>query len=81
LPKQIKTHIMHTQRNVRLSKQAIEELELLLCCEVYSLHYEGCVYINKAGEVIQGGNKIDTLNTSAKVRALFVELLQEEGIY
>lgn len=72
---------MHTQRNVKLSKKAIEELEVLAGCEVCSLNYEGCVYINKAGEVYQGGEKIDNLNTSAKVRALFMELLQSESIY
>ena len=72
---------MHTQRNVRLSKQANQELQLLKGYEVQSLIYEGCVYVNKAGEVIRESKTVDTLNTNKKVRELFIEMLESEGIY
>ena len=66
---------------MKLSKQANEELNMLKGYEVWSLKYESCVYINEKGEVRREGKTIDTLNTSKKVRELFVEMLEGEGIY
>lgn len=62
-----------------MTKNNSECLEMLNGYEVWSLNYEGCVGIS-GDKVIREGEQIDTLNTDKKVRALWKELLEAEGL-
>lgn len=62
-----------------MTKNNSECLETMNGCEVWSINYEGCVGI-KGDKVIREGEQIDTLNTDKKVRALWKELLEAEGL-
>jgi len=58
-----------------------EKLDLMKGCEVHSLIYANCVYIDGKGQVIdnfdvclrEDGNVVDTLNTNNKISALWEE--------
>lgn len=62
----------------KLSKNAEEKFELLKGTETWSLKYEGCVYVDRKGDVFMDGEKVDTLNTSAKVNKLWREYVKNE---
>ena len=62
-----------------LSEISKEYISLLRGCEVWSLKYEGCVYISGAGKVIMDGEQIDTLDTNPKVNKLWKEYVKGEG--
>jgi hypothetical protein len=62
-----------------LSKRYSDLLKEMNGSEIYSLEYEGCVGIRQ-DKVIQDGEVVDTLDTDKKVKTLWSELLEEEGI-
>lgn len=56
-----------------------ELLETMNGCEVMSVwNYETCVLV-KGDQVISEGKAIDTLNTNAKIKALWDEYFEGEG--
>lgn len=63
-----------------LSKEAQECLDLLDGCEVQSLKYENCVGI-KGNQVIDAGKVVDTLDSSKKVKEIWDEYCEQEGIH
>lgn len=66
-----------------------EKLDLMKGCEVYSLIYANCVYIDNKGRVLdnfdvclgEDGNVVDTLNTNDKISALWEEYFFDEMGY
>ena len=61
-----------------ISKTNREILDTMNGCEVISISYEGCVLIKK-DQVIKDGKMVDTLNTNAKIKALWDEYFEGEG--
>ena len=61
-----------------------EKLDLMKGCEVHSLIYADCVYIDREGQVMddgQNGRVIDTLNTNDKISKLWEEFFVGEMGY
>jgi len=56
-------------------------LSLMKGCEVQSLIYANCVYINNKGQVMDDGQVIDTLNTNDKISKIFEEFFFNEFGY
>ena len=63
-----------------MSETANERIKMVNGCEIFSLNYEGTVYIKK-NEVYLDGEIIDTLNTEKKVSNLWEDYLQAESLY
>lgn len=61
-----------------ISKNNLDLLDTMNGCEVISINYETCVLIKK-DQVISEGKVIDTLNTNAKIKALWDEYFEAEG--
>ncbi len=59
-----------------LNENSLDTLIMLRGCEVYSINYEGIVYIS-GSDVLLEGEVIDTLNTNRKVSRLFKEYCEE----
>ena len=62
----------------KISETNRELLDTMDGCEVISTNYETCVLIKK-DQVISEGKVIDTLNTNAKIKALWDEYFEGEG--
>ena len=60
-----------------ISKNNLDLLDTMNGCEVISINYEACVLIKK-DQVISEGKVIDTLNTNAKIKALWDEYFEGE---
>ena len=67
--------MLHLQQITQENK---ERLNLLKGCEVQSINYEGCVYIDKNFEVIFCGEIIDTLDTNEKIQEIWEEFTEQE---
>ena len=53
-----------------MSESANEKIQILNGCEIFSLNYEGTVYIKK-NQVLLDGEEIDVLDTEEKVNNLW----------
>ena len=63
-----------------MSESANEKIQILNGCEIFSLNYEGTVYIKK-NQVLLDGEEIDVLDTEEKVNNLWEDYLQAESLY
>ena len=62
-----------------LSETSLELAKMLRGCEVNSITYEGCVYI-KGTQIWRDGEVVDNLDTDEKVKTLWEEFIEEEGL-
>lgn len=69
----------------QITQENKERLNLLKGCEVHSINYEGCVYIekqlsmlNENFNVIFCGEIIDTLDTNEKIEEIWEEFTEQE---
>lgn len=67
--------MLHLQQITQENK---ERLNLLKGCEVQSMTYENCVYINRKHQVIDAGEIVDTLDTNEKIEDIWEEFTEQE---
>lgn len=64
------------ERNI--TEENKDKLDSLKGCEVISIKYENCVYINSKCQVIDGGDVVDVLDTNKKIETIWSEYFEQE---
>ena len=64
--------------NSNITDENKERLNLMKGCEINSIQYENCVYVNSKYEVIDGGEVVDILNTNKKIDTIWGEFSEQE---
>tara|TARA_E500000318_G_scaffold100562_1_gene103361 strand:+ start:83 stop:340 length:258 start_codon:yes stop_codon:yes gene_type:complete len=67
-----------SKMDINITEENKERLALMKGCEVNSIEYENCVYINSKFEVIDGGEVVDTLDTNKKIDTIWEEFAEQE---
>ena len=64
--------------NSNITDENKERLNLMKGCEIHSIEYENCIYVNSKYEVIDGGEVIDILDTNKKINTIWGEFSEQE---